>query len=65
MGLFSRSPSDIDAAMTLYGQADREDRTQRRNDQRASEGLSVQHCGVDAGQNQHGDYVCGRCNAIF
>lgn len=60
-----QTESDVDKAVRLHSAAVREDRTQRANDRRLAQGLAPKHCGVEASQNDLGDWVCRRCGDIF
>jgi predicted SprT family Zn-dependent metalloprotease len=57
--------SDIDNVMRRYSEAQREERTQRKNSEREAQGLTPLHCGVEVKIDRLGDYECQRCGATF
>ncbi|MFD8771412.1 hypothetical protein [Streptomyces sp. NPDC059916] len=61
----NRPESAVDRAVRHHSEAVREDRTQRANDERIAQGLTPKHCGVEVSTNQWGDWVCGKCTAVF
>lgn len=61
MGFFSsRSESSTDKALRIHSETVREERRAAINDQRLTQGLNPQHCGVEASLVD-GDFICGRC----
>lgn len=67
MGIFSPKypESDTARAIRIHSEAVLEERTQLANDERIAQGQTPKHCGVAVSTNGYGDYVCGKCSAIF